>query len=173
MRREFDRIDSDFTIINDTITIPAGDYWTTRFQLMSMLSGFRPISGRIEASYGGFFDGTSWEAKTNLTWRTSPLLILGAEYNVTHGRLPDDEFTTHIAQGKLDLQFTPWVTWNNLVQFDNESNNLGIQSRLRWITTPGSDLFVVFTGGWVKGTDDTFRPDSQDFTVKLAHTFRF
>ena len=172
-RREYDRIDSDFMIVDDTITIPAGDYWTTRYQLMSTLSSFRSISGRLEASYGDFFDGTSWESKANLSWRTGPLVILGAQYNVTRGTLTPDEFITHIAQAKVDLQFSPWVTWNNLIQFDNESENLGVQSRLRWITTPGSDLFVVFTGGWLRGADETFRPDTQDFTVKLVHTFRF
>lgn len=173
VQRDFDRIDTDFTIFNDTITIPAGDYWTTRYQIMAMPSAARPISGRLEASYGDFWDGTSWDARADLTWRTSPLLILGAEYNITHGELSTDEFTTHIAQGAVDVQFSPYLNWSNLVQFDNESDNLGFQSRLRWITTPGSDLFVVFTGGWVNGADNTLRPDSQEFTVKLVHTFRF
>ena len=59
------------------------------------------------------------------------------------------------------------------MQYDSESRNLGMQSRLRWILSPGSDLFVVVGGGWLHGNDDGVRPDEQQATIKFVHTFRF
>jgi hypothetical protein len=86
---------------------------------------------------------------------------------------PDESFTTHIAEGRVDLHFSPDVSWFNLVQYDNDSRVLGVQSRFRWIVEPGSDLFVVFQQNWEQGDDDVFRPDVQEATAKLVWTFRF
>jgi hypothetical protein len=65
------------------------------------------------------------------------------------------------------------VTLHNLLQYDNESRNLGFQSRLRWVLEPGSDLFVVVSGGWLDYLDGGMYPHSQDLAIKLVHTFRF
>ena len=70
-----------------------------------------------------------------------------------------------------DINFSPNLSWATLVQFDNESDILGLQSRLRWILKPGNDLFVVINRGWEE-RDDRFRPISNRFTVKFQYTFR-
>ena len=60
----------------------------------------------------------------------------------------------------------------NLVQFDNDSNLLGLQSRFRWILKPGNDLFVVVNRGWERELGDRFRPVSNRFSLKFQYTFR-
>ena len=58
------------------------------------------------------------------------------------------------------------------MQFDNESDILGLQSRFRWILKPGNDLFVVINRGWEE-LDDRFQTVSNRFNVKFQYTFRF
>ena len=59
-----------------------------------------------------------------------------------------------------------------LVQFDNESNDLGWQSRLRWIRAPGSDVFAVLGTVWHREDDGSFVPTEQDIEFKIVQTLR-
>ena len=61
----------------------------------------------------------------------------------------------------------------NLVQFDNESELLGWQSRLRWIYAPGCDFFVVLGTAWQREDDESLVPTQQSLQCKIAHTLRF
>ena len=58
-------------------------------------------------------------------------------------------------------------------QFPFLSQQLGWQSRLRWIYAPGRDLFVVVGLGWQRQTDESLVPTEQALTLKVAHTLRF
>jgi hypothetical protein len=62
-----------------------------------------------------------------------------------------------------------------LSQFDNESRNLGWQSRTRWILTPGNDLFIVFSQGWIQEPQGGFRYSANEskLSTKFQYTFRF
>ena len=35
-------------------------------------------------------------------------------------------------------------------QFDNDSRNVGRQSRIRWILKPSNDAFLIFNQGWIQ-----------------------
>jgi hypothetical protein len=57
------------------------------------------------------------------------------------------------------------------VQFDNESKNLGWQSRVRWILKPGNEVFIVFNQGWLQAERGDFRFRSTD--TRLAGKFQY
>ena len=40
-----------------------------------------------------------------------------------------------------DLSFSPDLIWNTVLQYDNLSNLLTVNSRIRWTFQPGSDFF--------------------------------
>ncbi|MCY4123480.1 MAG: hypothetical protein OXG72_21440, partial [Acidobacteria bacterium] len=70
----------------------------------------------------------------------------------------------------------PVLSFSNLIQFDNRSGNLGLQSRVHWTIEPGNEVFFVFGQGWVqdleRGRYDFRRQDSR-LATKLQYTFRF
>lgn len=173
--RQFERVDEDFSLFNDTATIAAGRYWGTRQRVFLRTSDGRPVSADFRGSYGDFFDGESTNLSFDLDYRSNPgLLLLGTGYSTAIVDLgPGRSFTTHIASARVDLHFTPDLSLFNLVQFDNESDLLGWQSRLRWIQQPGSNLFVVFSGGWQREDDNSLIPTEQSLVFKVVHTIRF
>jgi hypothetical protein len=69
------------------------------------------------------------------------------------------------------------LTLSNLAQFDNDSNNLGGQSRVRWILRPGREIFLVFNRGWIREQDETgaigFRAADHGIAAKAQYTLRF
>lgn len=174
VRREFERVDEDFTLFRGTTTVFAGDYHGTRAGLWAEFSEGRPWSGSLLAASGDFFAGHSHRVEASGDWRTSALLHLGASYDTTIADLgPGRAFTTHIASGRLDLHVSPELSLRNLLQFDNESNLLGWQSRLRWIYAPGCDFFAVLGTAWFREADDSLVPTEQSLEFKIAHSVRF
>ena len=83
-------------------------------------------------------------------------------------------FATQLYTGRLDLTFSPFISWNTFVQYDTESEDISTQTRLRWILEPGRELFVVGLFGFFRdGSGQTFQSGEQGVTVKLNYTLRF
>ena len=54
------------------------------------------------------------------------------------------------------------------------SDVIGWQSRLRWILTPGNDLFVVYTQNWIDSLElDRFTTQDRLAAAKFVFTHRF
>lgn len=174
LRRRFDRVEQDFTVFDGSVTIEAGDYWVTRAGVEALTSQGRPLSGAVSVTSGGYFDGNSTELESSAEWRASALFEFGAGWSTALVDLPEDrDFTTQIGSFRCDVNFSPDVSWRNLVQFDNASDELALQSRLRWITAPGSDLFLVGTAGWERAEDGSLLPGDRRVELKLAHRLQF
>jgi len=71
-----------------------------------------------------------------------------------------------------NYSFTPFVTLSNFVQYDTDSRDIGLQSRLRWIMKPGREFFVVFNHNWRENDLNRFESSQTHFRIKLNYTFR-
>jgi len=174
VQRDFERVETDFSLFRNSTVVAAGDYWVTRGGLSVTTSEGRVWNGSLLLDGGDFFDGRKDQLLGECTWRLSPLLHVGGGYDTSDVDLgPGRSFTTHIGSGRLDLFFTSELSLRNLVQFDNESNELGWQSRLRWIHAPGCDFFAVLGTTWLREDDGSLAPTEQSLQLKLSHTLRF
>ena len=80
-------------------------------------------------------------------------------------------FTTNV-----NYTATPSFALFNLIQYDNQSRNLGWQSRVRWtFQRAGNDLFLVFAQGWIRDSSNNDRFTAQDtkLSTKVQYTLRF
>ena len=121
------------------MTLPRGaQYDFLRYQVNWRTSNRRLVAfdGRYEA--GDFYSGTRKEFVNNITFRILPGLIVytAAEFNSI--ALPEATFNTRLYRVVPELQFTPFLTWVNNVQYDTVSGVAGWQSRFRWIVRPGN-----------------------------------
>ena len=170
---KFERVENDFTLFGGSTTVFAGDYRTTRGGVRVTTSDGRPWNVDVRLETGEFFDGESDDVAIEGQWRTSALLHLGADYRTTSVDLgPGRSFTTQIGAGRLDLHFTPRLSLYNLVQYDNESDVIGWQSRLRWAYDDGCDFFAVLGSSWLR-EDGAVAPAEQSLALKIQHTLRF
>ncbi len=69
--------------------------------------------------------------------------------------------------------FSNTLSWVNLLQFDNQSNILGINSRLHWIPQAGRELFFVINHNMIDDLEEGFRSTDADITLKVNYTLRF
>ena len=171
---ELDRevLDDSFEI-QEGVTVPVGDYETERFEVEFDTSSSRPVSAGFTFSTGGFLSGDRVDTGGNVEWRVSPNLFFSAEYEQNDVDLPEGDFITRVARGRVNVYFTPDVSWTNYIQYDNVSDSIGVNSRIRWIMQPGNEVFLVLNQGLIVEDDGRLTTDVTEVTTKLKWTFRF
>jgi hypothetical protein len=166
-----ERVFEDFDITDD-VTVPTGDYDFVRYNVYFESSDRRPLNCELSYTTGTFFDGRRDDYRAELVYRAGAAATLGAEYLRNDVRLEGGSFDVNIARARVDLFFSPWISWYNFVQWDDVSDEVGVNSRLRWILEPGRDLFVVLNQGW-STLGDEFSPVATDLRAKIVYTMRF
>lgn len=158
--------------INPGVVIPPGDYGFSRFSANLSSATGRPVSVSSSFGFGEFYDGTALQYGAGIEWRVSRHLFLAGGWEMNEIELPAGSFTASVASTKLNIAFTPRLSWNTVAQYDNISDTFGINSRIRWIVRPGSDVFLVFNKGF-NVEDGRFRSLTTDVVAKLVWTIRF
>lgn len=69
------------------------------------------------------------------------------EYEFNDIRLPNGDVPTHVARFRVNVQFTPNISWITFLQYDNSSDSAGVNSRFRWILEDGREFFIVVNQG--------------------------
>lgn len=171
---QFERLFEPFEI-SPGVILPPGDYRFTRYRAEFGTASKRRWQVRGTWYFGEYWSGRADEIATTFRYKFPPHFTISLQTDQSFARLPQGRFTTRIFTLRADQSFTPFITLSNLLQFDNESRNLGWQSRLRWILQPGNELFLVFNQGDQQDPRGgiRFRPTSSALTVKFQHTFRF
>jgi hypothetical protein len=159
--------------ITDGVIIPAGRYSFNSHGIQIESSPGKPLSVSLEAGTGSFFSGSRRQAGGEVTWRRNRHLTTSLRLEQNWIRLKQGSFDTSLLMYRLDYSFTPFLTLANFIQYDTESQNIGLQSRLRWILTPGNDVFVVLNHAWQEDQFNRFEAAQTRFRVKFNYTFRF
>ena len=160
-----------FEIISGVVIAP-GDYWWTTGRVGMFTSAGRPLSVSGSINSGDFYDGRRTDYDINGAWRPNPHVRVNANYSINDIDLPSGSFTTRLARLQVNIAFSPEVTWNNIIQHDNVSDTLGINSRLRWELRPGDEVFLVLNQGFDTG-DGGFQSFSNELIFKIGLTFRY
>jgi hypothetical protein len=158
--------------IVDGVFIPSGTYRFSRILGEVVSSDTRPLSASLLVETGDFFTGKRNDFIGTLGWRPSPHFNLLAIYETNIVDLPEGDFTVNVVQVDLNILFSPDLAWNITNQWDSESENYGINSRVRWTIKPGSDLCFVINHE-MDTTLTRWRTLKSDLSTKLAWTFRF
>lgn len=135
----------------------------------------RRLSAFLTTSFGDYWSGTAEQISATLTFKTPPKFNFSLGANQTFAHLPEGDFIARIITSNIDFSVSPFLSFTNLIQYDNRSDNLGWQSRMRWTLQPGRDLFIVFNQGWLQDPAGGLRFQSQDtkVSIKFQYTFRF
>ncbi len=165
-----EKLDSPFTII-DGVTVPVGEYDNAGVSGEFSTSASRVVSADASYAYEGFFDGTRSDWGGGITFRPSPSLSLSGDYSQSDISLGDASFSVRILSGRVDVQFSPDISWSTIVQWDNQSDEAGLNTRLRWEFKPGNEMFIVYNAGF--DTEDAYRTTTSEATIKLGWTLRY
>jgi hypothetical protein len=167
-----DLLEDPFEMITG-ITIPAGRYRYTYVRPSFYSSETRPVSVGFGYRYGDYYTGQRTDYDTVLDWRPSRYATLGLGYDLQQIRLPEGDADVRVAGTHLNLSLNPDVSWNTRLQYDNQTEDLGLNSRVRWTYRPGSDIYLVANQGWDVEEQSAWQRLDAEWICKVGATFRF
>lgn len=119
-------------------------------------------------SYGTFYNGTRFSYQGNTQFRIQPKLMMSLLWDYNQIRLPDPYPSTDIilVSPKVELTLNKKLFWSTLIQYSNQSDNLGINSRLQWRFAQLSDLYLVYNDNYYTRE---FGPVFRSINLKLTY----
>ena len=123
-------------------------------------------------SWSGYYGGNRYIVSGNTQWQPSPNVLLGfqGQWNgITQG---GQDLQTVLVSGRLNFYLNANVSWTNLVQYDTQSNTIGLNSRLRWMFRDGQEIFLVLNQN-VEADDLEFEIAQTEFIAKVGWTLDF
>lgn len=174
LSRRFDAPAADFELLPGT-TIAAGEYWWDRVEARYVGSNVRAWALEATASAGRFYDGERRDLSLAGVIRAQPHIEIRTELVLND--IVRDTQRVSVATVRLrgDYAFSPRLTATLFAQADDGSDRAAVNARLRWTTSPGSDLFVVWNSAWPLGLERGVpwgRPQRGGVVAKYVRFFR-
>lgn len=161
--------DFDPTGSDDGIPIPGDEgYYYSDLQARYQSDRRRLFSFDVRSTYGDFYNGERLSLRGGISMRFQPKMFFSLNFNYDKISLPDPHPSADIwlISPKFDITFSRTLFWSTLVQYSNQRDNLGINSRLQWRFAPLSDLYLVYNDNYYV---NSFAPKVRSINLKLTY----
>lgn len=123
----------------------------------------------LETQYGGFYaDGNRLLVMSELGYRFQPYVNLSLSVNYNHLDLPEpwgvNDFW--LIGTRFDVTFTKNLYLTSFTQYNEQRDNVNINTRLQWRFQPASDLFIVYTDNYLP---NNFNVKNRAVLLKLTY----
>ncbi|MES2626492.1 MAG: carbohydrate binding family 9 domain-containing protein [Pseudomonadota bacterium] len=156
------------------VQIQPGDYDFDEYTLSFNTANQREFSGGLSFTNGDFYNGSRNNINASLTWIQSRYFVMSTSYDWNNIELPQGDFITRLTSFNTQVAFSSTLFWVSLLQYDNLSEELGINTRLQWIPKAGQEGFIVLNYNLQdKDKDNSFVSATSEISVKFRYTFRY
>jgi len=170
--RQTEVLNTSFDLLGQA-TVNPGRYDFDRYGATLRMPGFRALGLNFNFEAGDFFDGKRVDAGATLNYRPNRYFKGALSYTSNHIDLPGGKFISRIIAARASVAFNVEWSWISFVQYDNVSDRLGVNTRVRWIPQQGRELFLVLNYDFIDPGNQDFRANVRDTTLKFNYTFRF
>ena len=158
------------------VVYPIGSYDFQRVTASVTTSPQRQLQFVNTTRVGGYYNGRLLHQTNALNW-TPFHGRAQADFTVDQyfGRTPQGNYVERLWQFQGALSWNPDLSLSTFVQYDNVSNALSSNTRLRWTFKPGDDFFVIWDRTWLHNpvqSGANLDPDAESVTAKIRWTFR-
>ncbi len=120
--------------------------------------------------YGGYYteDGTRLNVTTELGYRFQPYVSLAVRASYNNILLPEPwrRSTFWLVGPRLDVTMTNKLFLTAFVQYNEQIDNINLNTRLQWRYQPASDLFIVYTDNYFP---EPFNVKNRALVVKFTY----
>jgi hypothetical protein len=181
---EGERLEDPFEIA-DGVIIEPGSYHYTRYRLEWEMAAKRMVSGQLTWWFGDFYDGNLDQFEAQVRFRPSELVIFDLTATRNVGEVKAGDIDQQVYGLRVLANFSPDLQLTSFVQYDDESKELGTNTRLRWTFHPLGDLFLVYNYNVVDESGDSDGPggglgrgrrwtlDATQLTLKVQYALRY
>jgi len=135
-----------------------GKYFFGKYEWTAVHTEFtsnnrKPLSGFVEASYGGYFMGKKYEFGGNLSYRVKglgkrklPLLLFNANWNHINVVMSDSQISAiNLIGFKTEYSINTNTYLTGFLQYNTQSEKMNVNVRFQWRYRPMSDFFLVYS----------------------------
>lgn len=166
-----------FTIYSEptrSVAIPAGNYSYDTYDFSLGTGNQREFSASLRSEFGDFYDGDQIGIFSSFNWNQSRYFAMALNYDWTDISLPQGDFTARLTSLNTQVAFTTNLYWISLLQYDNISENMGLNTRIQWIPEAGQEALIVLNYNMQdRDKDNTFHSELSDLSVRFRYTFRY
>ena len=156
------------------VLIQPGNYSFNESTVAFNTAGQREFSGRFSMTRGDFYTGERNNLNSSVSWTQSRNFVMSMSYDWNDITLPQGDFITRLTSLSTQVAFSSTLYWVSLVQYDNLSEEVGVNTRLQWVPRAGQEGFIVLNYNLQdKDKDNTFESAVSDLSVKFKYTLRF
>ena len=149
--------------------LPAGsDYYTKTIGLLYNSNPRNAFNVKLEAEGGQYYTGNFQRVISELGLRIGYTANISMNFNYARIRLPEPQNDADLVLvgPRIDLTFTKKLFWTTFIQYNNQIDNLNINTRLQWRFAPVSDFFLVYTDNYFP---ESFTPKQRSLVFKLNY----
>jgi hypothetical protein len=166
-----------FTIYSEpsrSVVIPAGNYEYQTYDISLDSGNQREFSAGLRSEIGEFYNGDTTGIFTSFNWNQSRYFAMSLNYDWTDISLPQGDFIARLTRLNTQVAFTTNLYWISLLQYDNISENMGLNTRLQWIPEAGQEALIVLNYNMQDvDKDNTFHSALSDLSIRFRYTFRY
>jgi hypothetical protein len=156
------------------VLIQPGNYSFNESTVAFNTAGQREFSGRFSMTQGDFYNGERNNLNGSVAWTQSRNFVMSMSYDWNDITLPQGDFITRLTSLSTQVAFSSTLYWVSLVQYDNLSEEVGVNTRLQWVPRAGQEGFIVLNYNLQdKDKDNSFESAVSDLSVKFKYTLRF
>ena len=155
----------------DGIPLPKGKYAYSQINLMYYSDMRKQFSWNSMFTVGQYYNGSLTGVGAGIMWRNQPHLTLSLNAEVDKIQLPKKYGNNDLIliAPKLEYNFSTQVFWTTFVQYNTQTNNFNINSRLQYRYKPMSDFFLVYTDNYY--TDPMLKNKNRALIFKFNYWF--
>jgi hypothetical protein len=147
----------DPTNVSGIFLQPGSEHQAVRYGMEFSSKARSSFTYNFSAENGSYYaDGTLLTLAAELGYRFQPYvnISLSTSYNDLELPEPWGNFDFWLIGSRLDITFTKNLYLTSFTQYNEQFDNVNINTRLQWRFQPASDLFIVYTDNYLPGSFD-------------------
>ncbi len=134
--------------------LPAGSsYNWNAFGLLYNSTPGKLFTYDFSSRYGGYYNGTRLFLSGSVGYRFQPYVSISTDVAFNSIDLPEPYTSTDLwlVSPRIDVTFTNTIFFTTFLQYNNQADNININSRFQWRFKPASDFYIVYTENYFPG----------------------
>jgi hypothetical protein len=119
--------------------------------------------------YGGYYEnGTRLNFTTDIGYRFQPYVSLSLSSSYNEIRMPEPwgKTTFWLVGPRIDVTMTNKLFFTAFAQYNEQQNNVNLNTRVQWRYRPASDLFIVYTDNYLP---ENFMVKNRALVIKFTY----
>lgn len=159
------RVDTSVTRVR---LLEEGAYYFTSVSASFRSDRRKAFSYSVRPTVGQFFNGNRYSLSGSFTLNVQPYVTIDLNYNLNYISLPEGYDSAFLAQigPRIDVTFSKNLFLTALFQYNNQTDNINLNTRFQWRFQPVSDFFLVYTDNYYSSD---FKTKNRAIVAKITY----